>query len=162
MKFNDIDRLHQIETLYVSRPLTNESATDLKKWANSVGFQQTLAPEDMHVTIAFSKKPVDWSLLIPSRKLVEVLPGNRKIMPLGDKGAVVLKIDSIDLTRRWNQFVNIGCSWDYKDYSPHVTISYQGGPPLEKIVPYDEPIYLLPEKWKLVNLNWDKEIKETN
>lgn len=149
------------DTLYVSRPLDLESATQLRDWAKSVGFEQTLEPSDMHVTVAFSKQSVDWSTLQPATNTVTVHPGSRSISPLGDKGAVVLKLDSKELTRRWYQFLNAGCSWDYESYQPHVTITYSGPLRLPRVDAYDLPIVLGPEKWKPVQLDWDKQIKES-
>jgi hypothetical protein len=158
---SDVDQIHKIQTLYVARPLERQSATQLREWAKSVGFDHTLEPSDMHVTVACSKRSVDWSMLRPATDTVTVLSDARSISPLGDKGAVVLKLDSKELTRRWYQFLNIGCSWDYEGYQPHVTISYNGPAQLPQVAPYDLPIVLGPEKWAPVVLDWDKKIKES-
>src|SRR5690606_28146793 len=44
--------------LYVHRKVKN--AAEIIAWAKSQGFATTLPAEDMHVTIAFSRAPVDW------------------------------------------------------------------------------------------------------
>lgn len=92
----------------------------------------------------------------PAKNILTVNSGGRSITPLGDKGAVVLKLRSPKLTARWNQFINMGCSWDYEDYSPHVTISYNGPKVLPHVPAYDELIILAAEQWKPVVLDWDK------
>jgi len=42
------------KTLYVDRKLIN--GDEFIEWANSQGFTKTLEPNDLHATIAFSKK----------------------------------------------------------------------------------------------------------
>ncbi|MCZ3275982.1 hypothetical protein NYZ53_19970, partial [Acinetobacter baumannii] len=45
-------------TLYVRRDLLN--AGELIAWARDAGFTTTLPADDMHVTIAYSRTPIDW------------------------------------------------------------------------------------------------------
>ena len=45
-------------TLYVSRRVLNAGA--IIDWAKDQGFETTLPAEDLHVTIAYSRTPVDW------------------------------------------------------------------------------------------------------
>lgn len=45
--------------LYVSRP--SVSAEEIITWAKQQGFATTLPAEDMHVTVCYSKRPVDWA-----------------------------------------------------------------------------------------------------
>jgi hypothetical protein len=80
---------------------------------------------------------------------------------MGDQGAVDLKLSSKELTRRWNQFLNVGCSWDHESYEPHVTITYSGPSILPQVSAYDQPIILGSEKWAPVRLDWNKQIKES-
>lgn len=47
--------ISSMQTLYVCRPLELKSAESLRSWAKDNGFDQTLEPNDMHVTLAFSK-----------------------------------------------------------------------------------------------------------
>ena len=58
--------------LYVSRPV--ENADEIIQWAKSVGFETTLPAEDMHVTICYSKEPVDWLALDHWADMLEVPP----------------------------------------------------------------------------------------
>lgn len=44
--------------LYVRRPVLN--ASDIIVWAAGEGFTSTLPADDLHVTIAYSKAPVNW------------------------------------------------------------------------------------------------------
>ena len=58
--------------LYVSRHV--ENAEEIIAWAKSVGFATTLLAEDMHVTICYSKEPVDWLPLEHWTDMLEVPP----------------------------------------------------------------------------------------
>ena len=151
--------MQDLKTLYVSRPLIN--GTDLVKWAKSVGFDKTLQPQDMHVTIAFSRKPVDWGLLAPETNNMRNSSSTRRITPLGDKGAIVLKFESNILQNRWAEFIESGCSWDYPSYQPHVSITYDGDKNRDYGIPYDGKLVFGPEKFTEVVEDWDKKVKET-
>src|SRR3990167_5554768 len=60
-------------SLYVHRPVLN--AEEIITWANAQGFTTTLPAEAMHVTIAFSREPVDWLEFDHSVEELE-LPGD--------------------------------------------------------------------------------------
>ncbi len=57
------------KTLYISRPLKNAEA--FIEWAKAQGFAKTLAADDLHVTIAFSKAPVDWAKIGTAPKALQ-------------------------------------------------------------------------------------------
>jgi SPP1 gp7 family putative phage head morphogenesis protein len=63
---------HIPRPLYVHRPVLN--ADQIITWAKSVGFTTTLPAEDMHVTICYSNKPVDWLALDHMADTLEVPP----------------------------------------------------------------------------------------
>lgn len=147
-------------TLYVHRPLLN--AADLIAWATTAGFKKTLPEKDVHVTVAFSKEPVEWSDAEPKTDDVGVGGGDRSVERLGDKGAVVLRFESPELTKRWHQFRSIGASWDWPGYKPHVTITYDfdaGAIDLTKIEPYDGPLDFGPEVFAEVDSGWADKVK---
>lgn len=144
------------KTLYINRQLLN---TDVfLAWAVEQGFDKSLKADDLHVTIAFSKQPVDWDEIEPLTDELRVDNGKREIKPLGDEGAVILAFESAALTNRWNSLKGLGATWDYPEYQPHVTISYKSGSgsvDLSKIKPYDGPLIFGPERFAEVNLNWE-------
>ena len=143
-------------TLYVRRNVAN--AEEIVQWAKDNGFAETLQPDDLHVTICFSKKMFHCQNLYPSMNNLVIKGGNRKIEKLGDKGAVVLKIESVDLTDEWSFFRRNGASWDYEAYEPHITISYKGGP--VDIEPFSGDIILGPQIFEDVVEDWDEKIVE--
>jgi 2'-5' RNA ligase len=147
------------KTLYVSRKLLN--ASEFLKWAKEEGFEKTLDADSLHVTIAFSKKEVEWNNIEKETRNVRIKGGQRTISSLGDEGAIVLKFQSKLLEERWKYYLDKGASWDYKQYMPHVSITYSGsGPNIKTIVPYDGELLFGPEILKEVDLDWHKKVKE--
>lgn len=159
MRAADLDPSSQARTLYVSRPVLNSE--DIRAWARSQGFERTVDPNDLHVTLAFSKAPVVWETI--SREVTPLTSsgGHRLVQPLGDKGAVVLRFEDTDLASRWKTLCDAGCKWSHPSYKPHVTITYQGtGLDLGKVKPYSGPILLGAERFKEVTENWSETIQE--
>lgn len=139
----------QTRTLYVSRRLLNEGA--VRAWAASQGFESALPAGDMHVTVAYSKEPVNWSAIEPDRDALAVQGGARSVHQF-DGGAVVLTLESPELQRRWQELRDAGASWDYPDYRPHVTITYSGVPAdLSAVEPYRGPLIFGPEEMEEVD-----------
>ena len=134
--------------LYAARKVLPESAKKLVEWAHRNGFKSTLKPEDLHVTIAYSRDPVDPAQVEADEngKVLRVEGGWRRIEPLGDKGAIVLKFGNGALERRWQQYRDAGASWDWPAYTAHITITYDGaGVDLSKVKRFVGPIELGPE-----------------
>ncbi|MDA3808067.1 MAG: LPD5 domain-containing protein, partial [Thiomicrorhabdus sp.] len=110
------------EPTYVSRPVVN--ADEIVAWANEQGFNKTLSADDMHVTVVYSRDPI---AIKPTKGDVSIADGKRTVEPLGEDGAVVLKFESKELQDEWKAARDAGASWDYESYTPHVTITYDGG-----------------------------------
>jgi phage-related protein (TIGR01555 family) len=153
-------------TLYVRRNVLN--GAEILKWAKAQGFDQTLEASDLHVTIAFSRTPVDWMAVGSDdwggeeNGQMIVKPGGARIVePLGPKGAIVLLFSSSRLSWRHENIIRAGASWDWPEYQPHVTITYQGkGMDLSGVEPYRGKIVLGPEIFEEVVEDWEKKIKE--
>lgn len=150
--------------LYVSRKVLN--GQDIVKWAEGQGFKGIMPAEQMHVTIAFSREPVDWMKVEASwnsdanGRLTIPAGGPRVVERLGR--AVVLLFNSWELSYRHGAIREAGASWDFSDYHPHVSIIFtpdgepdlSDGPDLEKIVPYSGKIELGPEVFEPLNEDW--------
>lgn len=142
----------QARPLFVARYVKN--ASDIIKWAKAQGFKTTITPEELHVTVVYSKAPVDWMKADESwgygsdEGLLKIAPGGPRVVErLGDKGAVVLLFKCRELQWRHESIRNTtGASWDYRSYQPHVTVTYDGADvDLNKIEPYTGEIVLGPE-----------------
>lgn len=134
-------------TLYVSRPVLN--GAEIIKWARKQGLKSTLKAADLHVTIAYSKELVDWMQAGSDVARIEIPEGGPRLIERFDGGAVVLLIPAgYDLRWRHERFLDIGASWDYPDYQPHITLTYDPGLiDVSKIEPYQGEIILGPERF---------------
>lgn len=147
-------------TLYVSRDVLNweEIAAHYK----DQGFKTTVG-KDMHVTIAYSRTPVDWMEVGSSYEGKITVPegGPRLMEAFGSNGeAKVLCFTAWELTYRHQRILEAGASWDHGDYSAHITISYLGPEDLDEVEPWEGEIVLGPERFAEIEENWAENLVE--
>lgn len=151
--------------LYVQRKLLN--AADLIAWAKAQGFKSTLPADDMHVTVLYSRTPVDpikmgeaWGSEEDGNLVVKA-GGPRAIERLGEN-AVVLLFASWSLASRHDDMVRNGASHDYDEYQPHVTISYEALADLDigAIKPFAGELRFGPEIFEPLDLDWKSKVTE--
>jgi phage-related protein (TIGR01555 family) len=147
-------------TLYVSRKVIN--ADDLIEWAKGQGFKTTLPADDLRVTIALSRTPVDWMKVGESwaAELKIAAGGPRLMEKFGE--AKVLLFKAAELDWRHDDIKRAGASWDHPEYQSHITISYDpDAPDLADVEPYQGEIVLGPEIFAEVNEDWKAGVSET-
>lgn len=146
------------KTLYVHRQLLN--ANDIRYWAKKENIPSMLPTYDMHVTVAFSRDIMLW----PKSKdnILQIPDVQTKIGWLGrdEPSVLVLKFESKYLQNRWQEFRDMGASWDFPEYTPHVTVSYQCKGLGLKPAPYKGDLWFGPEIFDVVNENFKDEIRE--
>lgn len=153
------------KTLYVGRKLLN--ADEVIRWAKEQGLETTLAADDMHVTVAFSRSPVDWFAVGSDwsgdeNGRLRVKPGGpRTVERLGDGDAVALLFSDDSLEWRHKRIREAGASWDWPDYRPHVTLPWNApGVDVSAIEPYTGPLVFGPELFSEVKEDWAKGLVE--
>jgi phage-related protein (TIGR01555 family) len=153
-------------SLYVSRKLLN--GAEFIKWAKGQGFETTVPADELHVTVLFSRTPVDWMAMGSTwseddKGQLKVPPGGARLVePLGDKGAVVLLFNSSALSWRHEEMVRNGASHDFDSYQPHVTISYAGSDlDLSKVEPFRGELVFGPEIFTEVVEDWEQSLTES-
>lgn len=137
------------KTLYVKRNLTN--AKDLIDFVKKRGCKKTLQPDDMHVTVAYSKNAIEWPT--PLGGPIVVNGGERAFESLGEC-SLVLRFECAELTNRWSHFRSAGASWDHEAYFPHVSISYEHGGHLVGAEAYDGVLEFGPEILEEINSDY--------
>ncbi len=120
----------------------------------------------MHVTVLYSRQPVDpmkmgetWASEADGGLTVK--PGGpRAVEMLGDD-AVVLLFAAWSLESRHREMVEAGGSHDFPEYQPHVTISYSAeGIDLETVKPYTGELRFGPELFEPLDLDWKAKVSE--
>ncbi|MCO5152569.1 MULTISPECIES: anti-CBASS protein Acb1 family protein [unclassified Shinella] len=131
-------------TLYVRRDVLN--AAEIIAWAKGQGFKTTLPADDLHVTITYSRTPVDWMEMGSTwEDEVKIPRGGARLMEQFGEARVLL-FNSNMLRWRHDEMVDKGASWDHPEYQPHITISYDpASPDLAGVEPYQGEILLGPE-----------------
>jgi len=151
-------------TLYVRRNLLN--AKDVIAWAKGQGFTTTLPADDMHVTITFSRQPVDWMKMGETwsgdnKGELVVKPGGARLVERLGPSATVLLFNSSELSWRHEDMIRNGASFDFDEYQPHVTLSYTGAPDdLSKVEPYRGELRFGPEIFEELNEDWKAGVSE--
>lgn len=140
-------------SLYVSRPVLNRG--ELQAWATAQGLGEL--QDDLHVTIAHSRQPLDWMRIESdwnqdTAGQITIAPGGVRIVePLGSKTAVLL-FTSSHLSWRHQGIINAGASHDYPDYQPHISLT-EAPVDLAGIEPYQGRIILGPERFEELRMD---------
>lgn len=150
-------------TLYMRRDVLN--AAEIAKWYKDQGIQDVYAPETMHVTILYSKQPVDWMKLgQPWEARLEIPEGGPRLMEkFGPEGDVlVLLFKSRELDWRHEQALELGASSDHAEYQSHISISLRASEiDLVNVKPWQGPILLGPEVFEEIDMdgNWKEKVQ---
>ncbi len=153
-------------TLFVQRKLLNADA--FIEWAKGQGFATTVPADELHVTVAFSRNPVDWIAVgqdwagEPDGTL-KVNPGGPRVVErLGPQGAVVLMFASSALSWRHEDIKRAGASWDWPEYQPHVTITFDAGDvDVDAVEPFQGELRFGPEIFEEVDDSFIERLRET-
>lgn len=129
-------------TLYAARPVLN--AADIIEHFKAQGLESVIYPEEMHVTVAFSKNPLVWDQdqFYHDQNIV-VPDGPRMVSMFGD--AMVMEIQAPALVQEWSEFIWHGATYSFPAYRPHITLNYTASEAAaEDIEPFRGPITLGP------------------
>ena len=156
-------------TLYVSLRVSSADSLKLVKYAEEAFAVPSVPHMKHHVTVCYSKTPVDYSygskpiskiVISPSTYYLKILEGS-----VGRRGvsrpALVLGLDNKEVRERHEQFMKMGASFDYPKYQPHVTLTYDwtGGDKYKTLAVPTFPITLDVEQSAEVKLNWSDTLK---
>ncbi|PSM18231.1 phage portal protein [Nitratireductor sp. StC3] len=149
-------------TLYVSRRVLN--AAEIIDHFKAQGLESAIPADELHVTITFSRAPVDWMQMGENwsgdgeGNLTIQAGGPRMMDRFGD--ATVLLFASTTLAWRHEDMRRNGASWDHFEYQPHVTITWAPGVSVDDIEPWRGEIRLGPEIFAEVNDDWKSGVVE--
>lgn len=156
--------------LYVRRDVLNWR--EIHEWAVAQGYASTLGAA-MHVTVIYSKTPVDWLKVSPDWNqkpgdlsgVLELPEGGPRVVEVfgdAETRCHVLSFKSRDLEWRHEAIKEAGAVHGRPDYQPHITITYAPGEvDPEKIEPYRGPIILGAEIFEPITEDWSGQVIET-
>lgn len=130
-------------TLYVSRQVLNGAA--ILAWARSQGIPDLVEEAELHVTICYSRAPIDWMSVGESWQAdMKVQAGGPRVVEQFGS-YVALLFSSSELKWRHSAMIEEGASYDYADYQPHISVAKTEGFDLSNVKPYTGEILLGPE-----------------
>jgi hypothetical protein len=137
--------LTTLRTLKITRPLLN--ADEVAAWANDQGLR--LVQQPLHVTVASSRGPVDWSAISADQDRLAVEPDrSRTVQVLGS--VVALMFSEPSLSRRHAQIIAVGAS---ATYQPYIAISeVRDAPDLAGANPFTGMLVFGSEQWAETDL----------
>lgn len=119
--------------LYVGVKFSENTLNKIQKFCKEHKIPNALKKKDFHCTIAYSRKPV------PNFKPIKTVKETGKPIKFEiwesppnvykDKTTycLIVKIDSEYLHVRFNNIIDMGATYDYDEYKPHLTLSYDVG-----------------------------------
>lgn len=152
-------------TLYLRRDVLN--AEEIIKWYKEQGVKQVYEPSSMHVTIVYSKKPLDWMKMgEPWEAALEIAPGGPRLHEkFGEQEDVlVLLFKSRELDWRHSTAIEAGASYDFPEYQSHISITLEGADlDLKTLKPYQGKIVLGPETYEeIAEGDWRKKVEASD
>lgn len=153
-------------SLYIHRDLLN--ANEVRDHYKSQGIANMVAADQMHVTVCYSRTPVDWMKIgtwftdDPEGKLI-IPQGGARLHELFGKNreALVLLFSSSQLGWRHEDIKFAGASYDFTEYQPHVSLTFDLAEDLlerqdimERLVPYTGSLIFGPEIFQEVKEDW--------
>lgn len=141
-------------SLYVSRRLLNSDA--ITAWFKCQAIDHVTVPFDMHTTIAYSKAEVSWDGIGMPQNDIVIVPASDhdRHVSLFGSNALVQQFESPVLQSRWSYFLAKGASWDFPQYQPHVTLTYEPSLVPAGLLPYTGPLVFGPERFSEVSSGW--------
>lgn len=144
-------------TTYVHRKVLN--AEPILKHFRDQGLKQLIAADDLHVTLVFSRKEVDWLKMgEPWEAEVKITAGGPRVMDRFGPGAIVLLFRSRELEWRHRHMIEMGAEHSHEEYQPHITVTYDPDNKIDLngLEPYTGEIVLGPETFQEVVEDWQK------
>ena len=130
-----------MKPLYCSRKLLKSD--EFVNWMIVNNIIDKIDADDLHLTVAYSSVPVDADDICIDKYMLLVPKNGRRLKLFGN--SLVLTVNSNYLDNRWNYYLEKGCSWDFPEYQPHISLSYNYKTFPTNIEPFEGDILLGPE-----------------
>lgn len=115
---------------YASVKLSQQSKTALFDYVKFLGIPNTIDPNEYHATVIYSRKEIprayDYNNFEVSQSEHRLLATAKewKVFPSKEMGhCLVLALDFPSAVDYHNHFMDMGATYDYLEYIPHITIA---------------------------------------
>ncbi len=143
--------------LYVAAKFSESTLDALENLQRELKIPNPVPRDKLHSTIVYSRVYVPYKVASGSFEIAN--SGSFTIFETQDGSrALVLELESDYLTARHNYAKALGASYDFPDYRPHITMSYDVGP-ISFNGTFNIPIVLDREYSEELNLDWKDTLK---
>lgn len=140
------------------KPVDHAQVKRLLKFAESIDVPNLLSPSSLHCTLLYSKKPCLMPDIRPERLYTAVANQLEIFNGQDGKRVLVAKLTTADLKKRHEQLMKqTEGSYDYDEYIPHVTLSYDVGDtwePSNKLIVPAVDLDMSLEYCEHINTDW--------
>ena len=144
---------------YAAMKFTRESALNIRKYLVQNDIPNPVPQDKLHVTLLYSRKPMHG--FVPLGELEDPMEVRVEGFDVWDtqdgKKAMVARLDAPKLITRHKALMDrYEGTFDFDEYRPHFTMSYDVGPDFDKdAVPrFTCPLFLNQEYGEDLNTNW--------
>jgi hypothetical protein len=120
---------------------------------------QPTTKADLHTTVLYSRRHVEWPALTPLDIVVAPERANYRLalFPQENDNCLVLLYDCPYLTERFEDGMANGGTHDYEDYHPHITLSYSAKSdfPYQGLPKPTFDIVIVEEASREIDLDWE-------
>lgn len=141
---------------YVGVRFDDESLKQLQNLQKMYKIPNPTPTKDMHSTVIYSRVPVDFPICDEVNQVVDRQVQFHVFNTRDGARALVLKIKSDYLTKRHELGTELGATYDFPDYIPHITLSYDVGDKQfsTKSFKLEKDLIIKSEYAEELNLNW--------
>lgn len=112
---------------YTAAKVSDSTTAELKQWCtdNNIPTSDDFF-DNLHITICYSTKlfPIDEEAVLSDVSSWKVTPSAfDQFGKDPDKKYLVIKVKCPQATKRWQHYIDQGASYDFDEYTPHVTIA---------------------------------------
>lgn len=119
-------KLSEVEKgTYVSAKFTESTLDKLVEVQNTLGLLNPVSRDDLHTTICYSR--VNVPFVASALEALVSTSQHLEIWETSDGPALILCLESEHLKERHKYSRILGATYDFPDYKPHVTLSYNLG-----------------------------------
>jgi len=93
-------------------------------YLKDLGIEDYIQPDDMHVTVMYSRNNAIDTNADPKRKYIATVKNGVAIMGKNSSSTVALKLDSDDLQARHGELFMHGAVHSFDEYVPHLSLKY--------------------------------------
>lgn len=116
----------QLTGTYVKLVPDDESKAMIEDVVSSIGIPNNIIPEEYHTTIAFSRLWFDPGFVNRECSINAEITGYTLFKGDGDTSCLVLTLNCAEAHTLHNYYRSVHkATFDYEDYTPHITISYE-------------------------------------